>query len=123
MCDRYYIDDGVDSDELRKIIDEVNRRSNADQAKTSGEIFPTDTVPIMANSRAMAPSAFAMSWGFSLPDGKRIINARSETAEKRRCSGMAWPSAVARYRPPTISSGSAQESRKRNTLFVRLAAV
>ena len=83
MCGRYYIDDGIDSGELREIIDEVNRRSNADQVKTSGEIFPTDTVPIIANSRAMAPSAFAMSWGYSLPDGKRIINARSESAEEK----------------------------------------
>ena len=83
MCGRYYIDDGIDSDELRRIIDEVNRRSNADQLKTSGEVFPTDTVPVIANSRAMAPAAFAMSWGYSLPDGKRIINARSETAMEK----------------------------------------
>ena len=95
MCGRYYIDDGIDADELQEIIDTVNRRSNVDQVKTSGEIFPTDTVPIIANSRVMAPSAFAMSWGYSLPDGKRIINARSETPKKRRCSGMAWPSAGA----------------------------
>lgn len=95
MCGRYYIDDGIDANELREIIDEVNRHSNADQVKTSGEVFPTDTVPIIANSRAMVPSAFAMSWGYSLPDGKRIINARSETPKKRRCSGMAWPSAGA----------------------------
>lgn len=45
MCGRYYIDDGIDSDELQEIIDAVNRRSTADQIKTSGEIFPTDTVP------------------------------------------------------------------------------
>ena len=83
MCGRYYIDDGIDSGELQEIIDAVNRHSNADQVKTSGEIFPTDTVPIIANSRAMAPSAFAMSWGYSLPDGKRIINARSESAEEK----------------------------------------
>ena len=83
ICGRYYIDDGIDSGELQEIIDTVNRRSNADQVKTSGEIFPTDTVPIIANSRAMAPSAFAMTWGNSLPDGKRIINARSESAEEK----------------------------------------
>lgn len=61
LCGRYYIDDGIDADELREIIDDVNRRSNADQVKISGEVFLTDTVPIMANGRAMAPSAFAMS--------------------------------------------------------------
>ena len=83
MCGRYYIDDGIDSGELQEIIDAVNRRSNSDQVKTSGEVFPTDTVPMIANSRAMVPSAFAMSWGYSLPDGKRIINARSESAEEK----------------------------------------
>ena len=83
MCGRYYIDDGIDADELREIIDEVNQHSNADQVITSGEVFPTDTVPIIANSRAMALSAFAMAWGYSLPDGKRIINARSESAEEK----------------------------------------
>lgn len=81
MCGRYYIDDGLDEGELRAIIETVNRRSNTDQVKTSGEIFPTDTVPIVASSRTLEPSAFAMSWGYTLPDGKRIINARSESAE------------------------------------------
>ncbi len=121
MCGRYFIDDGVDSGELQEIIDAVNRRSNADQVKTSGEIFPTDTVPIIANNRAMAPSAFAMSWGYSLPDGKRIINARSESTEEKAISGMAWPSAGAWYLPPTISSGSAPGSRKRSMLYARQA--
>ena len=74
ICGRYYIDDGIDSGELQEIIDTVNRHSNANQVKTSSEIFPTDTVPIRANSRAIAPSAFAMTWGYSLPDGKRIID-------------------------------------------------
>ena len=61
MYGHYYIDDGIDSGELQEIIGAVNRRSNADQVKTSGEIFPTDTVPIIANSWAMAPTAFAIS--------------------------------------------------------------
>ena len=51
--------------------------------KTCGEIFPTDVVPVVASSRHLAPEGFAMRWGFVLPDGKRIINARSETAGER----------------------------------------
>lgn len=51
MCGRYFIEDGVDSGELQEIIDAVNRRSNADQVKTSGAIFPTDTVPIINAKR------------------------------------------------------------------------
>ncbi|MBQ8964354.1 MAG: SOS response-associated peptidase [Clostridia bacterium] len=31
----------------------------------------------------MRPAAFAMRWGYLLPDGRRIINARSETAAER----------------------------------------
>ena len=65
MCGRYYIGEGVDATELQKIIDVVNRRSNTDQVKTSCEIFPTDTVPIIANNCSMEPSAFAMSWGYN----------------------------------------------------------
>ena len=83
MCGRYFIDDGTSAAELQEIIDSLNRHSNAEQIKMSGEIYPTDTVPIIANNRAMRPSAFAMSWGYSLPDGKRIINARSESAEEK----------------------------------------
>ena len=83
MCGRYFIDDTMSAVALQEIIDSLNRHSNADQVKTSGEIFPTDTVPIIANNHAMSPSAFAMSWGYTLPDGKRIINARSESAEQK----------------------------------------
>lgn len=83
MCGRYQIDDGRDSIELNEIIEQVNRRVSVEPIKTSGEIFPTDIVPVIANNRSMLPTAFAMQWGYSLPDGKRIINARSETAEAK----------------------------------------
>lgn len=83
MCGRYTIGDAADNDEMLEIIDAINRRSPNDSLKTSGEIRPTDTAPVIATSRAQKPSAFAMSWGYSLPDGKRIINARSESAEGR----------------------------------------
>ena len=84
MCGRYRIDDGRDSVELREIIDAVNWRGAAAPIKTSGEIFPTDTVPVVASSRRMTPAAFAMWWGYALPEGgRRIINARSETAESK----------------------------------------
>ena len=81
MCGRYYIDDS--DEEMLAIIDAVNRRSVASPVKMSGEIFPTDTVPVIASSRSLKPSAFAMTWGYTLPDGRRIINARSESAADR----------------------------------------
>ena len=83
MCGRYWIDDGRESIELRDIIEEVNRRVVVEPVKTSGEIFPADVVPVIASNRNIVPTAFAMQWGYTLPDGRRIINARSETAETK----------------------------------------
>ena len=85
MCGRYYIADEDTPEELMRIIEEVNRRNsgNAVAVKTSGEVFPTDTVPVVANSRSLQPAAFAMKWGYTLLDGKPIINARSETAAQK----------------------------------------
>ena len=85
MCGRYYIEDDDVQEELVKIIAEVNHRHHSTEQegtlKTSGEIFPTDLVPVIANSRNMEPTPFAMKWGFRLPNNNRpIINARSEDA-------------------------------------------
>ena len=83
MCGRYWIDDGRDSIELKEIIEAVKRRVVFEPVKTSGEIFPADIVPVVASNKNMMPTAFAIRWGYTLPDGRRIINARSETAETR----------------------------------------
>ena len=80
MCGRYYIEDEDSTLELLAIIDEVNRKSKTGPVKT-GEIFPTDVVPVIANNRSQRQAAFAMRWGYSMGDDRRpIINARSETA-------------------------------------------
>ena len=60
----------------------MNRKSKGAPIK-KGEIRPTDVAPVLANNRAMAPSAFAMKWGYSLSDGKVVFNARSESAASR----------------------------------------
>ena len=78
MCGRYYIAEADAAEELRQIIETVNRR-NPD-AKTGGEIRPGDAVPVLANSPSLQPGAYAMHWGCTLPDGKLLFNARSETA-------------------------------------------
>ena len=54
MCGRYWIDDGRDNVELGEIIEQVNHRPAAGPVKTSGEIFPTDVVPVIASSRPLA---------------------------------------------------------------------
>ena len=78
MCGRYYIAEDDAAEELRQIIEAVNRRST--DVKTSGEIRPGDIVPVLANSPSLQPGAYAMRWGYTQPDGKLFFNARSETA-------------------------------------------
>ena len=88
MCGRYWIDGENSSDELKQIIDDLNRKQSAlstpVQIKT-GEVCPSDVVPVIANSRSMKIKPFIMCWGFSgFGNGNRpIINARSETAMEK----------------------------------------
>lgn len=78
MCGRYYIAEEDSAAELQEIIEQLNRR---DIAVKTGEIFPTNTVPVLANNRRQEVQPFAMKWGYSMGDGRRpVINARSETA-------------------------------------------
>lgn len=80
MCGRYYIESEDSTLELLAIIDEINRKSKAGPVKT-GEIFPTDVAPVIANNRSQRQAAFAMRWGYSMGDDRKpVINARSETA-------------------------------------------
>ena len=80
MCGRYYIPEEDSASDLQEIIEQLNRKGTA--VKT-GEICPSDTVPVIANSKSLQPTPFAMPWGFTMPDGKLIINARSETAAEK----------------------------------------
>ena len=91
MCGRYWIDG--ENAAIAELLGEIADK-NPD-VKTSGEVFPGDTVAVVCKSRSGNIRLFGMEWGFSLSDGKRVINARSETAkakpmfresmEKRRC--------------------------------------
>lgn len=81
MCGRYFIAEDDPTDELMQIIEAVNRRSA--NVKTSGEIRPTDTIPVLANTPTLQPCAYAMRWGYTMPDGTPMFNARSETAASK----------------------------------------
>lgn len=83
MCGRYYIAEDDLSDELSWMIDELNRKKTLEGLKTSGEIFPSDIVPVLANSRKQDVQPFAMRWGYAFPNGRPIINARAETAAQK----------------------------------------
>lgn len=83
VCGRYYIAEDDLSDELSRMIDELNRKKTPEGLKTSGEIFPSDIVPVLANSQKQDVQPFAMRWGYAFPNGRPIINARSETAAQK----------------------------------------
>lgn len=80
MCGRYHIAEADAPEELSRIIDELNRKKTPVGLKTSGEIFPSDVVPVLAYSRKQDVQPFAMRWGYSFPNSRPVINARSETA-------------------------------------------
>lgn len=86
MCGRFLLFDESESVELYTIINEINDRlrdkPDAPGLKT-GEIFPTDTVPILV-SRNGRQSAHPARWGF--PNFNKpgvIINAKCETLQER----------------------------------------
>ena len=60
MCGRYYVEP-ESSGELEKLIAEAKRKS--EEVKT-GEVFPSDTAAVIANSRQLKPAVFPMRWGF-----------------------------------------------------------
>jgi putative SOS response-associated peptidase YedK len=76
MCGRYVCeeDQSIDLAALYRAV----RISHPDVTLKSGEIFPTETVPLLMG-REVTPAPAA--WGFRGFDGKGIIiNARAETA-------------------------------------------
>lgn len=77
MCGRYYIPEDDAPYQLQSIIDALSRRATPVQ---QGEVCPGGAIPVVANSRSLKPTPFAMHWGYRL-GGRLVINARSETAD------------------------------------------
>ena len=93
MCCRYYMEM---SPELRPIVEAARRSSLADKMVkklgrpliTSGEVRPTDIVPVIAPGKNGERCVFPMIWGFR---GKSVLfNARSETAGAKPTFREAW---------------------------------
>lgn len=97
MCTRFYIE--PETDEIREYLEEAKRSRLGDrfmragsQVLTSGEIRPTNVVPVIASGRDRKIGAFPMRWGFLVPGGSLVVNARTETAASKPTFRDAWKS-------------------------------
>ena len=80
MCGRYNFSKNSSSPMVQKVLENLHDRQI--EVKT-GEVNPGDVAAVIASNRKLAPQAFGMKWGYKLPDGKLIFNARSETAAQK----------------------------------------
>ena len=77
MCARFRID--IDIETIMEIFREIERRYPG-VVMSTGEIFPSDVVPIITKEGPMPAE-----WGFKRFDGKGlVINARSESADEKQ---------------------------------------
>ena len=95
MCGRYWIDrseemdDIIEQAEQSPLLDRWHRAASGGLI-TSGEVRPTDLVPVIAPNRRGIQTVFPMKWGFQ---GKSLlINARAETASEKPLFREAWHS-------------------------------
>lgn len=80
MCGRFYVPEDSETAMLRKILENLETRNVS--VKT-GEVSPGDVVAVIASNRELKPQPFGMFWGYHLPNGKLLFNARSETAAQK----------------------------------------
>lgn len=80
MCGRYNFSKNSSSPMVQKVLENLQDRQI--EVKT-GEVNPGDVAAVIASNRKLVPQAFGMKWGYKLPDGKLIFNARSETAAQK----------------------------------------
>lgn len=86
MCGRYAVFTEEENQEFREIIAEINERYKEEASKMkTGEVFPTDIVPIITAGNEEKRAVNLFKWGF--PNFKQpsavIINARSETLHEK----------------------------------------
>lgn len=56
----------------------------------AGDIRPTDVVAVLAPGRDGEKAVFPMQWGFRLPGGGLVVNARTETAAAKPLFADSW---------------------------------
>jgi len=82
MCGRYTLFSDTENTEIKKMVEEVNRKYNV-QIKI-GDIFPSHLAPII-RANTMERALDVMQWGYHNPFKKSlIINARSETVMEKK---------------------------------------
>ena len=85
MCGRYYLENTIEMVPfIEKMMQSplVRKWNDTTGVKTSGEIAPTDVVPVIAPNRSGKQSVFPMKWGYQ-GQQKLLINARVETAAEK----------------------------------------
>ena len=99
MCTRYFIE--KEAPELRDILNAVTNSSLANKfiathgrsIITSGEVRPTDIVPVIAPNQKGARTVFPMQWGFTNKEhNSRHFNARIESAGTKPTFRDSWKS-------------------------------
>lgn len=100
MCGRYYI--GLDSEEeWLAILEALNRKGAPEGMKTSGEIFPSDIVPVLANNRQGERRPFAHALGLFLPGrAARHQRPRGNGANQAALQGWHAPAPLPCARQP-----------------------
>lgn len=95
MCTRFYIEPATD--EFKEIIEAMKQSGLTKRflrtgcaVHTSGEIRPTDVVPVIAPGRDTGRKVFPMKWGFRIPGKSLLVNARTETASQKPTFREAW---------------------------------
>lgn len=95
MCTRFYVE--PDTEETRDIIAEVQRSQLANKyikagnaILTSGEIRPSNVVPVIATAKNGSKAAFPMKWGFQIPGKTLVVNARVETVAEKPTFKESW---------------------------------
>ena len=80
MCGRYTLFTEEETDELRRIVEELQKKNG--EVKT-GEIFPTNVAPVLI-AQDGKPVPMAYTWGFARPGRTGVvINARAETVAEK----------------------------------------
>ncbi len=95
MCTRFYVE--PDTEEIREIAEKIRQSQLAvrfvmdgDAIVTSGEIRPTNVVPVLASRKDGLKGVFPMRWGFKIPERTLIVNARTETASQKPTFKESW---------------------------------